>query len=158
MASLGITTSDIRTRGVDTHALQAPLSLYNSHTSQERKGAIPHIHRRLLDDLRQRNDTIVVSTDGSRRSIQGTKKTGAGIIVMRGDITTHEYSIGLGRRTNLYDEESIALAMGMRAALRYCDAPILTPITPNPKFLVSHLPKTLIYIQTNTSYIVYSYW
>jgi ribonuclease HI len=75
----------------------------------------------LLNGQRQRNDSLVISTDGSRRSIGGTKRTGAGISVRRGDVVVHEWAIGVGKRTNVYDGESLAIAVAMRFALKYCE-------------------------------------
>ena len=52
--------------------------------------------------------------DGSRRSVSGTKREGAGIVI-------REWSIGVSRRTSVYGGESVAIAVAMRFAHKYCD-------------------------------------
>jgi hypothetical protein len=42
-------------------------------------------HLELLDDLRLKPDSLVVSTDGSRRSLNRIKKTGAGFLILHND-------------------------------------------------------------------------
>jgi ribonuclease HI len=65
-------------------------------------------------------NTIVISTDGSRRKIKGKKQTGAGVLIKLGNRTLHKVSLGVGRKTNVYDGESIALLAGMRLAIDAC--------------------------------------
>jgi ribonuclease HI len=74
----------------------------------------------LIVSLRAREDVLIISTDGSRRRKQGTKRTGAGIVVRHENRVISKHSFGVGRRTNVYDGESLALMAGMKLAGQYC--------------------------------------
>ena len=102
--------------------------------------------KQLLTNLPNNRDTLVISTDGSRRRvntrqlqgntpqppqqqynplptrrrIRGPKRTGAGVNAKVGDTTVFERSYGVGRRTNVYDGETFALLAGMLLAADYC--------------------------------------
>jgi hypothetical protein len=57
----------------------------------------------LITRLASWEDALVISTDGSRQSVRGTKRTGAGIVISH---------------TDVYDRESLAIAFAMRVATR----------------------------------------
>jgi ribonuclease HI len=82
-----------------------------------------------INSLLTKHNTLVISTDGSRRRIRGTKKTGAGVVIKHGNNIVSKHSYGVGRKTNAYDGESIALLAGMRLATQYCkDNPHISTI------------------------------
>ena len=62
----------------------------------------------------ERNEEdLVITTDGSCRKVRGRKRTGAGVVIKKGENTIWCGSWGLGRRSNTYDSESFTLAVGM---------------------------------------------
>ena len=82
-----------------------------------------------LEGHKDQEEVLVVATDGSRRKTHGSKRTGAGIFISYQGEKLASVSIGLGRRTNSYDGESLALTAGMRLALRLCkERPNITTI------------------------------
>ena len=74
----------------------------------------------LFGALRDQEDSLVISTDGSRRKVGGARRTGAGLVIRHGHQVISESKFGVGRRTNVYDGESLALMAGMRYAHQYC--------------------------------------
>src|SRR6201999_2032807 len=84
-----------------------------------------------IENYKTQANTLVIATDGSRRKTRthGVKKTGAGVLIQYMGKTLASVSIGLGRKTNSYDGESLALTAGMRLALRVCcEKPQITKI------------------------------
>jgi ribonuclease HI len=67
------------------------------------------------------DDTILIATDGSRRTTHNKRRTGAGIVVRHKGNTIAEHHYHLGRKSNTYDAESIALLAGIRKASEYAN-------------------------------------
>jgi hypothetical protein len=66
-----------------------------------------------INNQQSSDNTIIISTDGSRRKYKGKKQTGAGVLIKLGNRTLYKKSLGVGRKTNVYDGESVALLAGM---------------------------------------------
>jgi ribonuclease HI len=102
---------------------------------------------RMLEQLKDQPNTLVVATDGSRRRVdlacpadpnyrripnrsalptrrrvKGHRCTGAGIHARQGNSTAFERTYGLGFHKSPYDGESFALAVGMKLAAEYCQS------------------------------------
>jgi len=81
-----------------------------------------------LNNTKTKNEVIIAMTDGPRRKIKtfnpdGTRKrgkgkrnTGAGVLMKLGNETMSTHSYGMGRKTNIYDGESLALLAGIGLA------------------------------------------
>ena len=66
-------------------------------------------------------EVLVITTDGLHRKVRGRKRTGAGVVIKKGNNTIWCGSWGLGRRSNTYDGKSFALAAGMLLAKHFAD-------------------------------------
>ena len=73
--------------------------------------------RKLENDL----NTLVIATDSSRCKIKNIRRTGAGVTVKCGKNTISEHKYGIGRKTNVYDTESLALMAAMTIAHKYAN-------------------------------------
>jgi ribonuclease HI len=83
----------------------------------------------LFTTLQNQDDILVIGTDGSRHRCHGAKHTGAGVFITNGNNTISQHSYGVGRKSNTYDGESLALMAGMRLAFQfYLDHPNINKI------------------------------
>jgi ribonuclease HI len=95
-------------------------------TDGSRKVVDPRVQERQTAPLRQpvppgspRIRDALFGLDRPR--IKGPKKTGAGVHAKHGNEIAFELKYGLGHKTNVYDGESLALAIGMARANLYAN-------------------------------------
>ena len=74
----------------------------------------------ILRNSLDKDNILVIGTDGSRRKVVGSRRTGAGVFIRHGHTIVSEHSYGIGQKSNVYDGESLALMAGMRLAVQYC--------------------------------------
>ncbi|KAL1672249.1 ribonuclease H-like domain-containing protein, partial [Schizophyllum commune] len=82
---------------------------------QERTDYIRSVRRR-ISALNANAKALTVYTDGSRKPVNGRRRTGAGLVAFSQGHVLHSARIPLGRRAGIYDAEMWALAAGAARA------------------------------------------
>ena len=83
----------------------------------KKKAARAH-KARVASHLNSR-EHLLVYTDGLLKKIHGFRRVGSGTALYHQNVEVKSEMLGLGGRSEVYDSEMAALAMGARAAIQY---------------------------------------